>query len=276
MKILFKLLIFTFVFPSISISADTPSVAWPDTQKTISPSEDLVWNKWDTANFIVLSIDKSQGVYIKNNIEKFKLDFEKRWGLEKSNFSIPCKILCVPDDKLLGRFFNLDLPRTETRTDSDGSLSSAIWSDFNRFNYNYNQLVGAVCLEHSKNSILLKRGIPRLENSLDFLKSDFSEVIEVDVKSALNADREYWLSLKSDDRKKFDKNAALICLFLRREFGFAKFKKFISSDQSESSLRSIYGFDLDNFSKTLKRYSENLSNDIKNQKMPDKYLRMDQ
>lgn len=267
MKILFKLLIVTVVlFSNILIAKE------PDMQKVISPSEDLVWNKWDTANFIVLSIDKSQGVYIKNNIEKFKLDFEKKWGLEKNNFSLPCKILCVPDDKLLGRFFSLDLPRAETRKDSDGSLSSAIWSDFNRLNDNINQLIGVVCLEHSKNSLLLKRGIPLLEKSLDLLKSDFSEAIEIDVKKMFGANREFWVSLKSEDRDNFDKSAALICLFLRKEFGIAKFEKFISSDQSESSLKSIYGFDWETFSKTLKRYSENLSNDIKNQKMPDEYL----
>ena len=42
--------------------------------KTAIPEDikDLVWNKWETPNFIILSIDEDQGRYLAENIESIK------------------------------------------------------------------------------------------------------------------------------------------------------------------------------------------------------------
>ena len=64
--------------------------------------KNLVWNKWDTDNFTILSLDQSQGKYLHENIESMKTWILRRWGIsEKLQFSAECKIMCVPTKELM-------------------------------------------------------------------------------------------------------------------------------------------------------------------------------
>ncbi len=244
-----------------------------ETANQTAPSE-MVWNKWDTDNFIVLSIDKSQGLYLKNNIESVKSDLEKRWGIKNNKFKTQCKLLCVPDSNLLNRLFNISDPRSEVRRDSEGKVAvSAIWIDFKDAD-NLSCLVAPVVLDNSHNSFFVKKGISKLEESLSTLRSDFKELTPIDFKEIISIKENSFDKMSLEEKNNFIKNSAIVCLLLRREFGIDKFSQFVTSKQSESDIRSIFGFkDLDSFSKTLNRYSKNLSEDIKNNKTPDDYLK---
>lgn len=252
------------------------SVFAEDSTKTAAHS-DMVWNKWDTDNFIVLSIDQSQGLYLKKNIESIKVDFEKRWGLENNRFETQCKLLCVPDDNLLVRLFNINEPRSETRRSPEGKiLVSAIWMNFEDSN-NLSYLVAPVILDNVANSLFVKKGISKLEESLSNIRSDFKEIDPIDFKKLISTTEDSFYKMSLEEKNSFVKSSAVACLLLRKEFGIKKFSKFIASRQAESDMKSIFGFqDLDSFSKTLNRYSKNLSEDIKNNKTPDDYLKSNQ
>jgi hypothetical protein len=76
-----------------------------------------------------------------------------------------------------------------------------------------------------------------------------------------------------NEKALFDRNSALVCLMLRKEFGEQKFIQFLSSNQDEDSIKMIYGFkNLMEFDGTLGRYLENLKKDIGSGATPDSYL----
>jgi hypothetical protein len=240
---------------------------------TSSADSDFVWNKWDTKNFIVLSIDKSQGLFLKRYVEDVKISFQERWGLKKYDFSTQCKILCVPDNKFLFKFFNIEQSHAEVKKNSEGLFSSAIWVSYEEID-KIDYLISSVCLDVYSSKFFVKRGIIKLENkSIESLKNSLSNFNEININEVLETDENKWLSLSSDQKEKFDNAAAVLCLLLRREFGIDKFSLFVNSKQEADDIVSIYGFsDLESFSKTLNRYAKNLSEDIKSGRTPNKYL----
>ena len=66
-----------------------PAVVLAQTQ----PDSDLKWHRWTTDNFVILSIDKNQGDYLFNNIEKIKEMSVSKWGVANSVFDNRCKII---------------------------------------------------------------------------------------------------------------------------------------------------------------------------------------
>ena len=263
------ILFFVLFFPSATISlAQVPA---PDNAYLAIDRDDFVWNKWDTENFIVLSIDKSQGVYLKNNIEALKSNFENKWKVKKEKLAVPCKLVCVPDSSILERFFNINSPHSEARRDSSGNVSLfAIWIEMAR-EKDLPQFVANICLENLNSAAFVQRGITRLEKAN--IKSDFSTSFDLNVKKVLNTTRSDWYSLSPEEKESFDRSSALICFMLRKELGIDKFSRFLSSKQDEESLRSVYGFkDVDSFSSTARRYLDNLSKDIESKVAPDEYF----
>lgn len=264
-----KLLLFlSLIFSTIHAFADDSI----NLDKVSIQSSDFVWNKWDTDNFIILSIDKSQGLKIKNSIEKIKSNFEKKWGIKQSEFAIPCKVLCVNNSELLNRFFSISESKSEVRKDNEGNiLVSAIWLDFDS---SISHLVADVCLENSSNNLFLKRGITRLEQPIDLVKFDLSQSIDADVAELIAVSEKDWIDFSIQEKDKFDRESAFLCLMLRKEFGINKFSLFVNSMQDENSLLKIYKFsNSEDLSKTLNRYSKNLSNDISKNLTPDYYLK---
>lgn len=252
--------------------AQTPA---PD-QTFLAIEKDFVWNKWDTTNFIVLSIDKSQGVYLKNNIERMKSDFENKWKIRPLNFSTPCKLICVSNENLLERFFNINEPHSEVRRDAEGKISLlAIWMQAEN-QYDLPKLIANVCLENLNSSTFVQRGIHRLQSSIDSLRSDFSNSLEIEASKIIKTTKSDWNSFSPEEKNNYDRSAAILCFMLRRELGIDKFSLFLNSKQDESSLISIYGFkDISGLSDTLSRYSKNLSKDISDKKTPDEYFDLD-
>lgn len=263
-----------FILFCFSAFAEDSVKQTADYVKQTASSSDMVWNKWDTDNFIILSIDKSQGLYLKHNIESIKDDFEKRWGIKNIKFEVPCKLLCVPDENMLTRFFNINEPRAETRRDSEGKIAtSSIWIDF-KYSNDLSYLVAPIILDNSDNLFFIKKGVSKLEESLSNIRSDLKQFSPIDFKKIIMTTEDSFYKMSLEEKNKFIKSSAVACLLLRKEFGIKKFSQFISSKQSESDMKSIFGFEnLDAFSNTLNRYSKNLSEDILNNKTPDYYLK---
>lgn len=237
--------------------------------------EDLVWNKWDTTNFIVLSLDREQGLLLRDTIERLRGSVLNSWGLNSGDSLVRCKLVCVPDRKTLGKLFNIESPKFEVRRSADGKVSvCAIWIDYESLRV-LPSLVASVSVADSvapsKVSPVLQNGIVALSVSTNRTREILGVNSAVDSKSVFGMTAEAWASVK--DREGLGRKCALICLMLRKELGRDAFSRFAASTQDEESVRRILGFDgYKELSKTLDRYSLHLAEDIKNGRTPDGYL----
>jgi hypothetical protein len=233
----------------------------------------LVWNKWDTKNFIILSLDKNQGYEIYNKIENIKNKVLFRWGIQNFNFKIKCKVVCVPDAKTLNGFFRIDKSYSEFSKDKNGIVDScSIWLNLEDFNSLEKEINKLILLQLDEFSWWTKRGMILLNENFDEIKSNIVKYT-MDLSNLKNIDENKWKEKSDIDKKNFDNNSMLMCLFIRKEFGQNIFKNFVRSQQSEKDIREILGFDsAQDFDKTFKRYVESIHKDVINSKIPDSYL----
>jgi hypothetical protein len=244
-------------------------------KSAVSFREDLVWNKWDTKNFIVLSLDKRQGVVLKGVVEEVRLSFFDSWGLPVDDSLVPCKLVCVPDRQTLQNLFSVDSPRCEVRHAPDGKVSTcAIWVDYENIHM-LPYLVASVSVSDSvcpfKLSPVFQNGMVSLSGPVQSVRSLLGSRSSVDSRSLFSIKGEAWSSSK--DKEGLNRKCALFCLMIRKELGSAAFSSFAMGDQSEDSVKKALGFTgHDELSKTLERYSENLAGDISKERTPDEYL----
>lgn len=215
-------------------------------------TEGMVWNKWETDNFVILSINYDFGNSLRSSIEGFKSDLCRRIGLEDSTLPVKCKIVCVSDRQMLKRFFSIDEPAFEVRLGNSGLVSEmAIWihegSDLD-------SLVASVCL-HGKPEFLVQ-GISGLLSG--------SEKVSSMIKSSNSSVEFLW-----DDEVAKPSESLAVCLFVRREFGRVAFLKLFEGISADV----VCGFsERISFEKTFARYLENLKRDLKSGKTPETYL----
>lgn len=262
-------LISLIVFSSISEAQQKVPILTP-VKEPVSFREDLIWNKWDTENFIILSLDKKQGLDLRDSVEKIRTEFLNSWGIESQNSTVKCKLICVPDQQFLSKFFNINAPHCEVRYDSSGNVSvCAIWIDYNRLD-NLSSLVGSISISvlPRKMNPAIRQGVVALSATPESIRALLGSSSEVDTKTLFTTDIN-----SAKDKDDYKRKSALLCLMLRREFGKDNFAAFMQSQQGEDQIRSFFGFSgHEELSKTLSRYSKHLSNDIIGGKTPDKYL----
>lgn len=235
----------------------------PALQRNPPPGlEGLVWNKWDTPNFIVISLDKNQGASMKQEVESVRGEIESRWRLSFGSDRV-CKIVCVPDSVMLKRLFGLSEPRCEVRTLASGGVEAAVWLDIERKNLLPSLVAEAELLSGGKRSFVAK-GVPLLERSPTFVRERLLSAPELGLDSILG---------KSSEKVSPDAlaaNSAFLCLLVRKEFGALRFGE---CSASSSSVAESLGFSSeDEFISTFSRYRRNLSLDLKSGRTPDGYL----
>lgn len=280
--ILFLLLFFTFQI-SLGENPDQPiQITLKENSNQIDPiqvsSEEvpqvpddlkgLVWNKWDTDNFIILSIDKDQGLFLKNNIEKIKDLILEKWGINNFKFSNKCKIVCVTNEKLLERIFRIKEPKFEVRKKENNEIElCAVW-----FSLEDNQIpyfeIANVCFEESG------LNLPQFCVSGMSMLSDSDRFVEELLSSDFSISKNEILESSNEDSKSVDNfeiKSAVVCLLLRKEFGQKNFSNFLQNNNYD-----VFGFDddLSKFDEILERYHKNLINDLSNGKVPESYLRI--
>ena len=258
------------VIASALASAESPAPSpVPSAQRRAPPGlEGLVWHKWDTDHFSVLSVDKSEGGAIRSIVEQERLSAIQRWGLPNSD-DFYCKLVCVSDPDMLKKMFSIDEPRCEVRRRADLSAESvAIWIDQTRMGLLPSLLLEAE-LSFGKFPLYINRGLPALEKSANAVRSTISSSTSAPCSSITNEKKA--LELFKSGPPSFDADSAILCLMARREFGSVRFGKALRS--SEGDLATSLGFssqkDLDD---TFARYRVNLLQDMKNGKTPDDYL----
>lgn len=249
-----------FVFMALaSVGECQPPVPAVEVQrKTPSGLEGLVWNKWDTDHFVVISLDKSRGAAMRHEVETVRHEVLNRWSIPESNSS-GCKLVLVPDASMLKKLFGLSEPKCEVSGSASGATAS-IWIDEDRISL-LPSLVVECELARGDFKPFVRRGVPILERS----PAKVREEILASTGSAL-------ASVLGDGKQPVDaRDSALVCLLARKEFGAAAFGKVVAG--SAPPLHEALGFSsAEELESTYKRYRANLIDDIKSEKTPDEYL----
>jgi hypothetical protein len=276
-----KRMIFVLCFLCSSFSFGQEQVPYPlqdGPKQTIIPEipEDLkglVWNKWSTNNFIIISIDKSQGLYLKNNLEDIKSNLIKSWGIKDINFKGECKIVCVSNDKLLKRIFRLENSKFEFRKNENGEINCVIWFSLENTSdlpvAEFMQLCISQLEIHNNDvfPLFCKRGMSVLsqnfeDSSSKLLGKNIEKISFKDIFSKKEQDVVDW--------NDFDIKSSVACLLLRKEYGQDNFLNFLNSKKLEE-----FGIiNSEKFDEIINRYYRNLIDDLKNNKTPKDYLQI--
>lgn len=247
-----------------------------------SEIQNLEWNRYVTPNFTILSLDNAQGKMLYEHIEKINQNSILRWGFPELKFDKECRIFCVSDQRLLKKLFNLDQPKVEFRKDL-----TVIW--FVLDGREISPLLTQVCLEefelrhHVKIGFWFKRGSSLLSDTKEIRQEliKFSQTLEKDQpiypsEKMLTMSQEDYLKESLSNRVIYDRQAILLCLMLRKEFGEAKLQGFLrltNRNSPKDGLKIVYEFDgYDQFDKQFIRFMKDLSSDVVNNKTPDHYL----
>jgi hypothetical protein len=246
----------------------------------------LVWNRYVTNNFTILSIEDEQGYWMKNNIEGIKSWCLGRWGLPDIKFSRECRVFCVPDSAMLKKLFDLDSSKFEVRRKGPDLEITAMWLALDdkpsKIIPSYLSQVALSEFE-SINKIKLpfwcKVGISRLNRGIPEIKSDLTSIDNdklFDMSTLMNTSEEQFSKLSAEKMRVFSSQSELLCLFIRKEFGEVRLHSFMKENfrvGSDKSVTSVLGFTgHEDMERTYLRYVRRLSSDIKNNITPDSYL----
>lgn len=249
------LCLFLCLCSSVALSQVLPAPS-SHTEQEVAFTNGMVWNKWETDNFIILSIDFEFGRRLKSRIEDVKSEFCRSWGLPDDDLPVKCKVVCVPSPSILKKFFSLESPKFESRRDESGDVVEiAIWIDEDRFS-ELPCLVGSSCLLDSPGFV--SKGLPKL---ISLSPSEISDAI---------LSSEGSTSSSMDDLDPSVGDSLLVCLFFRKEFGLSNFSRIVAGQAPWV----VCGFsDKDSLASSLERYSSNLKSDLKYGKTPSYYLK---
>jgi hypothetical protein len=264
----------------------------PNDQKIfIDPEiEGLNWNRFATPSFSIMAIDSGQGRYLQSNIEKMKEWTLSRWGLQNIPFSAECRVLCVPTRDMMQKLFRLDRSYAEVRRNESGRITlSCLWLVLDGPPAEViPSALTMICLaEHEqakgvkfgfwahRGIALLNGNLPRIRSNLAAMNEPIQQNHRLHFSAAFRVTEDQYKKKPIEDQCLFDREAAMICLLLRKEFGQDNFLAFLSTEgtEGEKSFYRIFGFSsYGEFDATLNRYMLHLSSDIREGQTPDAYL----
>jgi hypothetical protein len=259
----------------------------PDAATNVNPElKGLVWHKWSTPNFTILSLDKDTGCYLYQNVERMKVWVICRWGFPDISFSAECRIFCVPDADTLEKLFGVKTSTAQVRRGSDGKIEiSVLWLVVERAtDKNVLGALTQVCLnELGVRPLWIYRGMGILNESIPRQNlrprlSIFRKLMDSDQKmffskAILTMTANDWNKLPTQYKTLYDSEAAALCLMLRKEFGENALLEFMATAGTESDLKNCFGFNsYSQFDVTFKRYLYYVSVDIEQDRMPEEYL----
>jgi len=260
-------------------------------QPSVDPSiPKIAWNRWTTKNFTIHSIDFDQGEYLFHNIEQIKAWCLKRWGLPDIQFGSECRIFCAPNVEMMQKLFNINGSYGEVR-EVDGKITiSYLWlildgrpaevvpsaltmiclKEFNsQFNLNLGWWLyrGMSVLNGNVSQIKRNVALAGAPKTLAWKPSvhDFFAITEAE-----------WKKLTPENKQIFDAKAAVLCLFIRKEYGQKKFHYFLKYDNYEHDISDYMGFNkLPEFDGALTRFTGFLAEDVKRNTTPESYLQIE-
>lgn len=253
--------------------------------------EGLVWNRWTSKNFVVLSLNNDYAKYLNQHLELVKSWTLSRWGLLDIDYSVQCKFICVDDPALFDSLFRIKKTKIEIRRNELGViketviflLASDVPSHTVPSPITEVSLVEFAQRYNTNFAWWSHRGIAILNGPLDQIRLHITET-----KKSLTSDSPMFFSKNlllttkaqydkfTDEKKRlFDNSAVLFCLMIRKEFGQDKFHHMLKDKGSEESIKKWIKFEnYDEFDKSFKRYMTDLSNDVISNKTPNHYLQI--
>lgn len=260
------------------------------------------WNRWETENFVILSLDPKQGSYLYNNIEKIKTWALMRWGLPDIPFprrtyksgqpaEPGCMLVCVPDKEYLKKLFRLESSQSEVQIDDKNQIARSVaWISLDQSPAEIIPFaITTICLKEfeqitgTKFNPWLYRGmsylnatLPQIRQTLSPLAAQVQQNQKIFFSKAIfEMTEDEWSKLEKPQQQLFDAESAAMCLLLRKEFGQDNFLSFLRGGATEQNLAKTFGFrSYDELDATFKRYLYNLSNDINSRAAPDHYLQV--
>lgn len=267
------------------VYAQEEEIIIPSETVAVSNKDDLknlVWNRYTTENFTILSIENEQGKWLNYNIENIKSWCLKRWGIPNFKFQKECRIMVVPNKDLLKRLFNISESRYEVRKIKDDLEVIAVWmvisSDDDLINTVPYYVTSCSLIEFNytnnfKNDLCFINGISLLNESFSKIKNIDKKDYHTKILNLLSVDENKYNKMSSEEKKDFDVESMLLCLMFKKEFGENKFLRFLTSNKTkEDSLRYIYRFTISDFENSYNRYIKDFVSELNENKVPNSYL----
>jgi len=259
-----------------------------------NPSPELKnvgWDIFETKNFYIISADYGQGAYLASNIEAMKTWIFNRWGIPDIDFKIPCKISCVPTQDLMEKICGLKGSFGEVRKDDSGKITeSLLWVVLDvKPAESIPPALTLICLKEFEQQANVKFGFwahrgmaqmnatgPQIRERLASLNPYLSKDQKIYFSNyLLTITEKEWATQSDEHRHLFDAEALALCLLLRKEYGQKNFVEFLKSDERESDVQSIFGYqNFNEFDATFKRYMFDLSKDVIDHRTPNSYLQI--
>lgn len=256
--------------------------------------EGLQWNRWTSKNFTVCALDDTQAQYLHKHLELVKDWALVRWGLYDIDFSAECKMIVVHDPALFKKFFSIDATRVEVRRNPDGTIKESVI--FLLGDQPPSHIVPVPVSEvamaefaqryNTKFGWWAYRGMGNLNGSISQIKSQIKELGTRlannqgmhFTKGLLEMKPEDYAKLDQEQSRLYDNEAAIFCLYVRKEFGqdvYLNFLKNASENSPQTAIQKTLKFEsYDHLNRTFKRYMLDLAKDVSEDKTPESYLQI--
>jgi len=257
------------------------------------PAE-VVWNRFETPNFEVLSINKEQGEKLYRNLEQMRRWLYGRWAFKEGPFSVKCKVLLCPDQAVYATLFKRDKQAVQVERDAGGRTKSlAIWcyAGDRWYTSTVPSLLTEVVLCEFEATygvrfpLWLHRGMATLNSSVPDMRERIGVLKQIYDQNLPCFWTEDILRMTPDKLAKyqpqnqlwFDRECAAFCLYLMKTHGQKKFLLFLdSSTNNRQPNISLLGYaSYQDFDKAFNRYMYNVSADISNGRTPNSYFTWD-
>lgn len=288
--------IFLFLFLSLfTVGLYGYEVTLPQNTTTeIDPEDEeiksLVWNRFVNKNFVILSIDEKQGLWLNKNIDSINHWCTNRWGLPGVEFSKECRIFCVPNKSLLKKLFGIDDSRVEVRK-KDGEIEIiAMWLVLEETSPSlvtpYLTRASFAEFGEQKGKYMpwwFARSAEILSSPNLSIRNTLNGIINVDksnlnCSSVFNLTFEDYQKLSKEEKDLFDQKCLVLCLMLRKELGEVKLHSLLrleNKENIEKTLNIVYGYkDIKEFDAKFLLFWEDLTKAVSAKKIPDSYIQI--
>lgn len=257
-------------------------------QKDDPELKDLVWNRYVSKNFTILSINDAEGKNLCDKIESYKSSCLTRWGFPDLKFTKECRVFCVPNYSLLKKLFGLSAPKVQFRKDVNviwvvlqDDLQKSVESSITQV-----ALTEYESVHNTSLPLWFKKGCASLNSGMDEVRQGLRQFNDVAKKEqfGFNSEQMFMLSEEDynkqsvDNRRSFESQAVCLTLMMRKEFGEAKLQGLLrlqAKNKPEAVLRVVLGFEgFPQFDKKYVAYMKDLCSDIFDDRTPDFYLRV--
>lgn len=244
--------------------------------------KDLRWHKWQTSNFVILSIDRNQGDYLNSNVESMKAWVLSRWAFPDVKFTAESKICCVPNRALMKKLFGLDQSYSEVRRDQSGRIIlTAMWLILEGSPGEViPPSITTICLSefeqtHSaKMGYWVHRGMTLLNSTLPQIRTKLSGLkLSTNSQNIISTTEKQWKDMDVSARDRFDTESAALLLLFRKEMGQSNLIGFLQTSGTEQDVNKIFGYaGFNELDAVYRRYCDNLGVDIASNRTPNDYL----